>query len=159
MTWNIRAFNGMGPLYFGMKAEEVSAVQTMGKPERIVSGYDGSVVEFRAIDIPMCNYVNGGLAVIDTSRRVVGVKFGDMDIYETPPLEVLVALEKASGKVLSGLGTLLFTGIGLNVAGFYFPDTNDLFDPALDQDDRGVAAYQPGAFDAMLSEYKPVTFL
>ncbi|MEX0369231.1 MAG: hypothetical protein AB3N09_01270 [Tateyamaria sp.] len=159
MKWDIRPHNGMGPLYFGMKPEEVAAIPGMGAPERVVTGYDGSLVEFRAIDMPMCNYVDGGLSTIDTTRRVADVWFNDMNIYETPPLDVLQTLERASGRVLAGLGSILFIGIGLNVGGFYYEDTNNLYDPETDQDDRGVAAFQPGAFDALASEYKAVTFL
>lgn len=159
MKWDIRPYNGMGPLVFGMKPEEVAAVPGMGAPVHSDIQFDGSVTEFRAIDVPMCNYLNGGLSAIDTSRRVVDVWFGDMNLYETDPLDVLKGLERASGRVLSGLGTILFIGIGLNVEGFYYADTNNLYDPLTDQDDRGVAAFQPGAFDALLTEYKPVTFL
>lgn len=159
MKWDIRAYNGMGPLYLGMRSAEVAAIPVMGVPVRTVPGYDGSLVEFRAIDLPICNYVDDVVVTIDTSRRVADVWFGDMNIYETPPRDVLRTLERASGQALVGLGSILFTGIGLNVGGFYFEDTNAYFDPASDQDDRGVAVFQRGAFDDLLHLYKPFTFL
>ena len=159
MKWDIRGYNGMGPLHLGMNAAEVAAIPIMGSPLRTDPAYDGSLVEFRGIDLPMCNYVDGVLATIDTSRRVAGVGFGDMSIYDTPPREVLQTLERASGQVLLGLGTVLFMGLGLNVGGFYFEDGNEFFDPTRHQDDRGVAVFQRGAFDGLLPEYKPFTFL
>lgn len=159
MRWDIRPYNGLGPLYFGMKPAEVAAIPGMGDPDRSYPAYDGSLVEFRGIDMPMCNYTGDGLTTIDTSRRVADVWFGEVNIYQMPPRDVLQMIERASGLALVGLGTILFMGIGLNVGGFYFEETNTVFDPTTDQDDRGVALFQRGAFDALLAEYKPVSFL
>lgn len=160
MNLEIESFMGVGPLKFGMDASQVAALPEMGPPRKSFPVFDGSLNEFRTMDLPVCNYVNGELSTVDTTWRTVGVRFKDIDFYNEEPAEVCRKLQRYNGYALLGLGSILFPEIGINIGGFLNIETMKFVDGgAVDQDERGVAAFRKGAFDSLLGEYERIDLL
>ncbi|MFA5539382.1 MAG: hypothetical protein WCZ72_03685 [Gemmobacter sp.] len=160
MEWDIRPYDGLGPLRLGMSPAEVAALPEMGAPEAVDTAFDGSVVEFRGLFRPACNFAGGRLVVIDTGWRVQGVRFGGAELYRLDPAEAMRLLERAAGGASLDMGTVFFMAIGVNASGFWLEQERRFRDPVRDgQDDRGIAVFARGVFDEFLPEHQPVSFL
>ena len=117
MIWDIRPFDGLGPIHFGMSRHEVIQIN-IGEITDVMSSFTGAVVEYCSFNIPVCSYRNIYISAIETNRRVKNVFFRDIDIYIGESLEVLRALEIANGGAFEALGAVIFTNIGINAIGF-----------------------------------------
>ena len=160
MIWEISPLIGLGPLKFGMKPEDIALIDGLGPVTNSFKAYDGSVNEYRTMDIPVCNYAKGILAAVDTNSQVKNLTLDGMDIYNTPPLQVIQTLERLNGGAKSGLGSMLFINIGINISGFYIEEEKRLYEPeAEERDERGLGMFIKGAFDSVIDEYEEITFL
>jgi hypothetical protein len=155
--WEIKPLIGVGPLKFGMSMADVENIELMGKPSKTLDMYDGSKSEYRSMNIPVCNYIDGKLSTIDTNWRINDLFFKNISIYTEDPRSVSEKLQKLNGYTLMGLGSLLFPEIGLNVSGFFDEEAKRFRSMhSSEQDDRGVAIFQKGAFDELLENYQRV---
>lgn len=154
MKLELESFVGILPLKFGMTQFEVAAIAEMGPPKKAFDAYDGSLNEFRTMDLPVCNYVDGALSAIDTNFRVGSLMFRGMDLYKESPSEVCYQLHELNGYTLVGLGGLLYPELGISTGGFYDEETGSFYIPTDSvDDDRGISAFRKGAFDALLDSY------
>lgn len=161
MRWQIEPFVGLGPLEFGMTRSDVAKLNNViGDVTAADRAFDGSLNEFRTMDVPVCNYVEDRLSTIDTNWRVNDVFYKEMNVYKTEPEVILKFLENENGGALIGLGFVLFGRIGVNAAGFYDAETDKFYDIySTVQDHRGLAVFRRGAFDELLNEFHPISFL
>ncbi len=158
--WNIQPLVGLGRLKFGLKQSDVAQLDNLGPVTATHPVIDGSVNEFRTIDVPVCNYTDGILTAIDTNWRVPEVTFEGIDVYKTEPLVILQLLEKKNGGALAGLGSILFLNLGINVGGFYDEETGKVADLNIEaSDNRGVGLFTKSAFDKFLNAYQEISFL
>ena len=160
MNWEITPLVGLGPLKFGMSPKEVARIEGLGPVTDSHTAYDNSLNEFRTMDVPVCNYVDGLLAAVDTNHLVENVKLDGIDVYQTSPERLVKMLERLNRGAKIGLGSILFNEIGINISGFYLEEEAKFFDPGTgDIDERGLGMFRKGGFDPYLNEYRTINFL
>lgn len=159
MDLTIHPHQGVGPLRFGMAPEDaVRAMPALGQPHRTKTRFDGSIREFRNLADPSLAYVDGKLRDIECTARVPRVFFEDLEVFAVDPKRLVERLYLRNGGALFGLGSLLFVNLGLNTTGFYIADKKAFFAFRPDEEDtRSVDAFAPGAFDALIPEFEPIT--
>jgi hypothetical protein len=161
MTWPIHPGSGLGFLRFGMSPAEVAQLPGMPPVRHIVPGGDGSVRASRGVGFPLFIHEDDRLTGIDTTRRVSGVTFESLDVYADPPGEVLMAFLVAELSA-GGTGARLlldvvhFPALGVACSGFWYPETGQIHLPGLDEDTRGLALNQPGAFASFTDQMVPI---
>lgn len=159
-VWTIQPLVGLGPLRFGMTMADIGLTMRGQDVTALDDVFDGSKNEFRSMDLPVCNYMAGKLHAVDTSPRVANVTLDGADIYALDPHELLVRLERANGGAKVGLGMVLFETIGLNTTGFYDAQDDRYWAAASGgSDPRGLGLFTKGAFDSLLAEFLPASFL
>jgi len=149
--WDCAPFVGVGPASFFMTPAQVAAAANLG-PAR--ARQDGPYLnEFRGIDAPVFNYLDSGLVIVGTSRCLPDVLWNQMDVYQSKPIDVLRAMEKANGPALRIFDTIVFAKLGLQLTGFYVFATNEAYDPSSDDpDNRTLSAWAQVAQDMNLKE-------
>lgn len=157
MDWIILPNEGIGPVRFGMTADEVMrAVPSIGPATHRDTQWDGSVRESRAVEIPSFTFESGKLTGIGLWHRTTGVSFDGMAVFQDRPEAVIRRLYDRNGRALYDAGDLLFVRLGVDTGGFWSGDLHRFLDPeAGDDEARTVALFAPGAFDAMLNEFRP----
>ena len=160
MSWDIRPYDGIGPLKFGMSPRQVAQIlDPFHRVTAVHPVFDGSKNEFRSMDLPVCNYKSDKLHAIDTTPRVSEVCFDDIDLYMTDSRRVMLDLDRANGGARTDLGMVLFDKLGINTSGFFLTDEDRFFRIGADErDGRGIGVFQRGAFDAMLPGFKAISF-
>jgi hypothetical protein len=161
MRWNIEPYVGIGPLKFGMTQQQVG--QILDPLHAVIAthpAYDGSINEHRALEIPACNYVSGALNELNFNWRVKDVLYGKIEIFNSDPRYLLQELEKINGGAKMDLGMILFDKLGIRTSGFYRSEDNHfhLLGSKV-QDDRAVAVFRKGSFDAFIPGFEPISFL
>lgn len=58
-----------------------------------------------------------------------GVTFEGTDVYAANPHMLLTTLEERNGGARTGLGSVLFVRLGINLGSFRDPDAGSYFDP------------------------------
>jgi hypothetical protein len=165
LIWDIKPFTGLGPVSFSMTPEQVASTANLGPIVTLTTTEGGSGLgEFRGMEVPIFNYQDAKLVVIGTTRSVKNVRWNDIDIYASKPIDVLQALERANGGATEIIGTVVFEKFGLHLTGFYMFGRSAGYDPASDeQDDRGMTVWDRAAQQETLSEtaehIRRVTFL
>lgn len=156
MTWMIEPLKGLGALRFGMTRDEVAALG-LGPVTALDKAFDGSMHEFRTMNVPVCAYRDDKLIALDTSWRVTGVTFRQNNVWATEPAIMLKILEAANGGAFEGLGSVIFPSIGVNTSGFFDPVRQTYRTlAATDRDSRGLGLFQFGEFDALMSSYRKI---
>ncbi len=160
IRWTIRPYAGLGPLAFGMTRQQVASLLDTSYPVSAVDTvFDGSVNEFRTMNCPVCNYMDGALHAIDTHSGVTSVFLNDIDVYATDSKTLLQSFEQADGGAKTDLGMVIFERLGVNTSGFYRPEEGSFVDSAdPDYQRRGVGVFSRGAFDTLLPDFKPISF-
>jgi len=151
VAWDIKPFVGVAPVSFFMTPAQVAAAANLG-PAR--ARQDGPYLnEFRGINAPVFNYLDGGLVIVSTNRYLPDVLWNQMDIYKSNPIDVLRAMQKANGPALRIFDTVVFAKLGLQLTGFYAFARNEAYDPSSDDpDNRTLSAWAQVAQDRNLKE-------
>lgn len=137
MIFDVRPYEGVGPLLLGMSPEDVHAV--IGAPLRSAVR-EGEYVE---------TYRNFTLAYSASNRLIeaafsssVDVRFEDANLFMTP--DALAKLVAADGAPLEGLGSTVFLALGIAVVDF---DSDQ-------ESDRAVQVFECRRWDS-ITHLKP----
>ncbi|WJH38385.1 hypothetical protein N7E02_07015 (plasmid) [Aliirhizobium terrae] len=147
MDWEIIPFEGMGPIRFGMSPEQVSGL--IGEPESEDDEDDGSLREYRSVELPIISYENGHVSEIEAFYDVKGVSFRTRDIFSGNGLETMQFLERENGGAEINVGIVLYDNIGITCG-------------RLDEGARGdhsVTAFARGLWDESRPRFKQISFL
>lgn len=160
-AWPIYPCIGLGPLRFGMSRQEVAGLPGAGPVGRAVENHDGSISESRGLSWPVCIFIDDRLTSIDTTRRLEGVAFAGLPVYQAAAeavLSALLAAERDAGGQDATLldDTLHFLALGIACTGFWLPEVARPFRPGQDEDLRGLALSPPGAFAPWVDRMVPV---
>lgn len=160
MNWDMRPLNGVGPLRFGMTPKEVGAVlDSTGAVSASVLEEGGFTREVRGPHLPICQYKNGKLFMVDTHVGVPQVNIYGEDVYSVDPQHLLQLLERQNGGAKAWYGFIVFNRIGVNTESFYSTKNKAFFQLDQDkQDDRGIALYQPSP-DTEMPDMTAISFL
>ena len=145
MKWDIRSFDGMGPIRFGMTQREVA--ELLGPPEasrKLQTTYR----DLRCDCGLTITYRDAVVSSIEAFYNLEGVVFRGVRIFHDDPLFVLRFLEEANGGCLHCVGSLLFENIGLTAG--------CLDDPAREQ--HSVVAFAKGLWDSHKDGMEPISF-
>lgn len=113
MNWQIRSFDCMGPIRFGMNFAEVEAVA--GPPESTRKGLkQGSLTEFRGERAPIVKYRDDRVSEIEAFYDLQGVTYQGIRLFADNGLEFMRSLERLNGGALESVGTVLFDTLGLS---------------------------------------------
>ena len=149
----IQPYVGVGPLKFGMTADEVAA--EIGLPDCIEDEGD-EIREFREKNDFHVVYAKDGTGVVEMGfgSGVKLLQYDSMYVFKETPLDVLKHIVGLGNKPYESLGFLVFLDIGITFTGFHDLDEDD------DDDDNGekaVTVFKLGRWDDWrdkLSEYK-----
>lgn len=145
MIWEIKPFEGVGPIRFGMSASEVEAV--IGPPDSRRKGDD---TEYRGDRAPIVSYDDGKVTEIECYYDIEGgVTLDGLDLFGRIGLEVMRELERRNGGALESVGMVLFEDLGITTG-------------RLDQsgrEDNSVTAFARGLWAGRTGRMKPVFFL
>lgn len=148
MEWKIESFRGMGPIKFGMSADDVR--KNIGPVIRTRKGLRAdSFTEFRGVNIPIIRYRNGVVSEIEAFHEVPGVSLGELYIFEGRGLTVLRELEKLNGGALQSVGVVLFTNLGITVG-------------RLDEnvpEQHSITAFEAGLWDQKIRSFAKFSFV
>jgi len=160
MTWSIAPGLGLGPLRLGMTREDIEALPVMGRPQHLYRGSGGRQMEYRGLALPICEYSDGALVRIVSSRHVPGVRFDGMEVFATDPLSLVRAMESQLGAVTLCQEQLCFPTAGLILGGFYEPHDRRFFQPEIEyHDERSVSLYRPGTCNGSCDVAESLSFL
>lgn len=160
MAWTIAPNRGLGPLSLGMTPEEVEALPVMGKPGHVYRGSGGRRMEYRGLDLPICEYSGDALCKIVAGRHVRGVRFEGADVFSTGPRAMLRTFEEHLGPVSLCRETLCFLKAGVILDGFYDARDHSFFEPEADyHDERSVTLCLPEASGCAETTDETVSFL
>lgn len=141
-AFDIRPYDGAGPLVFGMSPAEVHA--SLGEqPRNTAWTKEGE----RDEDYPALSacYTKGTDALVEFAlTSTLDVRFQGVSLFTAPnAVEILAA---ADGAPLEGLGSIVFLALGIAVIDF---DSDQ-------ESDRVVQVFQRGRWDA-IKHLKPYT--
>lgn len=145
MAWEIKPFESVGPIRFGMSPSEVEAA--IGPPDRKRKGEDGT--EYRGDRAPIVNYDNGRVTEIECYYDLTGVNFDGISLFEQNGLEVMRDLEGRNGGAVQSFGIVIFQNLGLS--------TGRLDRPG--REDHSATAFARGLWEDRIDRLEPVSFL
>lgn len=141
--FDVRPYEGVGPLVLGMSPDEVHAV--LGAPVRSAISEGARNETYHHLSMA---YSAGNEQLIEVAfGSRLDVQFQGVSLFTAPrAVDVLVA---ADGAPLEGLGFLVFLNLGIALADFDSDQEND----------RAVQVFQRGRWDAIrsLKPYIPAT--
>lgn len=148
MEWKIESFRGMGPIKFGMSADDVK--EKIGPVLRTRKGLRAdSFTEFRAVDIPIIRYRNGVVSEIEAFHDVRSVSLEEVYIFEGRGSTVLRELEKLNGGALQSVGVVLFVNLGITAG-------------RLDEnvpEQHSITAFEVGLWDQKIQNFAKISFV
>jgi len=147
MEWEIVAFEGVGPIRFGMTQEEVAAL--VGAPDRSRRGLrPGSFNEFRGTKAPIVRYNENRVREVEAFYDLESVTFQGMSVFETDGTAFLRHLEELNGGARVSVGVILFDKLGLTTG-------------RLDEGPRtghSVIAFAAGLWDEKMGDFESISF-
>jgi hypothetical protein len=143
--WEIVPYVGVGPLKFGMTADQVE--QILGPPGRVRVNGDRRR-ESRARGMPVIHYVAGVASEIEVFREMRNLGLGGIRLFSEPGRDVLKKLEAANGGALESVGCVLFENLGIATGRL------DIDVP----EDHTVCAFRRGVWDGKLEGFEPLSF-
>lgn len=159
--WTVSIGEGVGPIRLGMTPEEVVAAD-FPPPDHVVTQPDGTTKESRDLKFPLLIYEDGQLIFIQLDAHCGRVLLLGRSLFDTPTVELMMALYGESPNALYNFETVVFPELGLTFADFVFRDADGRLTTYEDHVDespiRVLTLAHPFASDAMLADYEPVTF-
>lgn len=160
MIWSIAPKRGLGPLTLGMSTDEVVDLPGMGRPGHVYRGMGGRAMEYRGLDVPICEYRDGKLCRIVAGRHVTGVQFAGVDLFAAQPRIVLRFLESRLGPVTMCAEQLYFADAQISLGGFYDTIDHACFDPAVEyHDERSIALFAAGESGVEEEAHEAMSFI
>ncbi|HWU52610.1 MAG TPA: hypothetical protein VN153_07310 [Tahibacter sp.] len=139
MIFDVRPYEGVGPLVLGMSPEDVHAV--MGTPLRSAVRGGERIETYRDFTLA---YSAANRLIEAVFSSSVDVRFENANLFTTP--DALTRLVAADGAPLEGLGSIVFPALGVAVVDF---DSDQ-------ESDRAVQAFERGRWDS-ITHLKPYT--
>ncbi|MUO42187.1 MULTISPECIES: hypothetical protein [Rhizobium/Agrobacterium group] len=147
MDWEIFPFERMGPIRFGMTAEEVSAI--VGAPDRSSRGLrPGSFNEQRGTKAPIVRYRENRVREIEAFYDLENVTLRGVQIFQGNGIDVLRQLEEMNGGASLSVGIVLFENIGVTTG-------------RLDEEPRtghSITAFATGTWNGLTDDFTAITF-
>lgn len=119
--------------------------------------FDGSIAEYRGLEIPACSFDGDVLRGIDTTYHLKNLIFEGKDVYKSDSREIMLKFAENNGGAKFGLGVLFFENLTITSNGFFYGRKGFYrsgYDPG--QDERTVSVYRAHSFDFGLAEYKNI---
>ncbi len=145
MRWEIKAFEGVGPIRFGMVSSEVEAI--LGPPDRKRKGDDGT--EYRGEYAPIITYYDGRVAELECYYDLPDVSFDGIPLFQQHGLDVMRQLERRNGGALESVGIVVFQNLGLSTGRL----------DRLGREDHSVTAFARGLWQDRIDRLQPISFL
>lgn len=137
MIFDVRPYEGVGPLVLGMSPEDARTV--VGAPLRSAIKEGERVETYRDFTLAY----SGDNRLIEASFSApTDVRFEGVNLFATP--DVLATLVAADGAPLEGFGSIVFPALGLVVVDF---DSDQ-------ESDRTVQVFERGRWDS-IAHLKP----
>lgn len=137
MIFDVRPYEGVGPLALGMSPEDVHAV--IGAPLRSAVREGERVETYREFTLA---YSSANRLIEAAFSSSAEVRFQDANLFTTP--DALARLIAADGAPLEGLGSIVFPNLGVAVVDF---DSDQ-------ESDRAVQVFERGRWDS-ITHLKP----
>lgn len=147
IDWGIQSFQGMGPISFGIFADEVQRVVGYAAVSR--KGLrPGSFSELREVSIPIVRYKDGKVSEIEAFPEVPNVSLRGISIFSKSGTVVLRELETLNQGALHSVGIVVFSNSGVSIG-------------RLDEkvpEQHSITAFAPGLWDKKINSLEKISF-
>ena len=141
--FQIAPLAGTDRVAFGMSPQEVT--QALGIPDQISKNHLGSRVEFRAAMNVGYSLVTQRVDHIGFGRQMTQLYLGELNIFSTPPEQVLRTLMVSDSQPLTYLGFVVFLNLGVALTGFHDGDESQ----------KAATLFPEGAWDKRVPKMQP----
>jgi hypothetical protein len=124
--FDIRPYEGVGPLRFGMTPDEVE--QLLGKPNRVKKSFFGERTEHREANGLVATFDKGADKLIEVgfSPNIAGLHYANWYLFIGNPRDTLHELAKYDTTIYEMLGFIIMLKLGITLTGFQTGEQSDM---------------------------------
>lgn len=125
-TFDIRPYEGVGPLRFGMIPDEVEHV--LGKPDKVKRNFLGEWTEHREANglVTTFDRETNELVEVGFSPNITSLHYASLNLFSGNPRDTLHELARHDATTYEMVGFIIMLKLGITLAGFQTGEQSDL---------------------------------